>query len=200
MCGSGVLMHAHPDRDRRKLLNYVRLSNDGRHGGMSQDHMLDALLSTYGLEQSSQRRNVGLKSRALLVQKQILGREHDRVRAPGDLDADVMQNLVKWNAIALPQCNRTELAPAPATARDLDAAERGAMMCTRDVLELWTGALYLPWQRLAAHCRLEQWQDQIFGLSVHETINEPFVLHSLVLDLPGARAAENHLQMWLMAA
>src|ERR1700739_219791 len=36
------------------------------------------------------------------------------------------------------------------------------------------------------------------GLSIDEAVHRPFILQTLFLDLPGARAADDNLQVWLM--
>src|SRR5262249_23692353 len=95
--------------------------------------------------------NVCFEPRALLVEKEIFRYEQCKVGAFCHLNTDILENLRQRNTLPAAQRNRAKLATAPAPARDLHRAERGAMAHWRNPGEHWTVAFNGARQRFAAY-------------------------------------------------
>ena len=90
---------------------------------------------------------------------------------------------------------------APATAAgDFDCTESRAVQEWRDTLQSGTVPFRLARKLLTPEGSFKERHHNFLRLSVHDAVDQPLVLQALLLDLPGAGASNNDLQVLLMLA
>src|SRR4030095_10933351 len=111
------------DGDVRELIDDFGIANDRSDRAVRLDDVLYTGNRGDRLEQLSQRGNIRVELRALLVEENILGRQHYRLGASGDLSPNVLENVVERQTPSFSKRDRTERTSASAPARDLDDTE-----------------------------------------------------------------------------
>jgi hypothetical protein len=124
-------------RSNRKLQfrDHVGRDDDRSHSAVSQTDVFDPLHRRDGFKQALHGGNVRCEARSMLVEEQVFGNEEREVGAFGGLDPHDGENVIERNALAIPQCDRAELAAPAAAAGDLHSTESGAVPEWRDALQ-----------------------------------------------------------------